>query len=99
MIKIAIHRDRRMLITGYDVAGHAETQDVVCAGVSALAQSAAMGLDKHLGANPLCEAGHGKLTIKLSNPDQLTNAILRTMEIGLLEIEKLYPENVQVTTG
>lgn len=98
MIKIAIYRDRHKLITGYDVLGHAETQDIVCAGISALTQSAVMGLDKHLGANPLCEAGHGKLTVRLSNPDQLTNAILRSMEIGLLEIKKLYPEFVQITT-
>jgi uncharacterized protein YsxB (DUF464 family) len=52
MIKIKIVRNSDQAMIGFSVTGHANTgphgQDIVCAGVSALTQTAVLGLDRQL---------------------------------------------------
>lgn len=102
MITVALVRDNNKAITGFSISGHAQTaphgQDIVCAGVSALAQSSIMGIERHLGRDiDLVQDSHGLTMRIIGQPDSLTGAILETMLLGLTEIAKLYPKSVRIT--
>ena len=102
MVSIGIYRDASGAITGFAVKGHANTaphgQDIVCAGVAALTQTAALGLERHLGRIIGLDIGPGKLVLRLDgDPDAQTGAILETMILGLTEIAKQSPQSVRIT--
>ena len=102
MITVTLVRDNKKAITGFTISGHAKTaphgQDIVCAGVSTLAQSAIMGIERHLGRDIDLGQDTDGLTMSLiGQPDSLTGAILETMLLGLTEIAKLYPKSVRIT--
>ena len=98
MIKVKIFRDKTAgKIVSFDVSGHSGTAphgfDIICAGVSSLTQSALLGLGDYLNRDVDFDAASGKLSVKLKGaPDDLTEAILRTMLLGLKEIAKVNPE-------
>ena len=104
MINIEIYCNEDGMINAYHVYGHSGTakrgQDIVCAGVSALAQTTLLGIGKHLhreidfNINP-----SGDLRMKLkSAPDDLTQAIFETMRLGFAEISKANPNAVCIET-
>lgn len=99
MIKINVYRSGQA-IAGFSVSGHANLaphgQDIVCAGVSALTQAAVLGITNYLNKKANIEVLVGKLGVELEEPDGLTNAILETMLLGLMEIAKLYPKSVRI---
>ncbi|CQR72533.1 hypothetical protein SOV_14960 [Sporomusa ovata DSM 2662] len=102
MITVTLVRDKNKAITGFAISGHAKTaphgQDIVCAGISALAQSAIMGIERHLGRDIDFGQDDDGITMRLiGQPDSLTGAILETMLLGLNEIAKLYPKSVRIT--
>ncbi|SDE73036.1 ribosomal-processing cysteine protease Prp [Sporomusa acidovorans] len=102
MITVALARNNNKAITGFSISGHAQTaphgQDIVCAGVSALVQSAIMGIERHLGRDiNLAQDNQGLTMSLIGQPDSLTGAILETMLLGLTEIAKLYPKSVHIT--
>lgn len=102
MVRIDIFRDAAGNIAGFAVNGHADTaphgQDIVCAGVAALAQTAVLGLERHLGRDFDLDIGPGKLVLKLKGAaDASTGAILETMLLGLAEIAKQSPHSVRVS--
>lgn len=102
MIKIKIFRTPEHLIEGFEVSGHANTaphgQDIVCAAVSALTQTAVLGLEGYLQRSFQLDMANGRLKVMLeAGPDQLTGAILETMVLGLLEIEKINPQVVRIS--
>ncbi len=105
MIRIQIFRDNEARITGFRVTGHAGTapqgEDIICAGVSALTQSALLGLERWADRQMNLTVESGKLIMDLtSEPDSLTQAILETMVLGLTAIADNYPKNVSlVSTG
>ncbi|MBR1421555.1 MAG: ribosomal-processing cysteine protease Prp [Selenomonadaceae bacterium] len=101
-IKISLQKSK---IVGFEISGHANTaprgQDIVCAGVSSISQTALMGIGAYLKRDVDYEQAPpdrgGFLSMKLnSNPDDLTEAILRTMILGLKEIERLYPKIIKI---
>ena len=101
MVRVDIYRDAAGAITGFAVNGHANTaphgQDIVCAGVAALTQTAVLGLERHLGRNLELDVASGRLSLKLVGiPDELTGAIMETMLLGLTEIEKISPQGVRI---
>jgi uncharacterized protein YsxB (DUF464 family) len=101
MITVTIIRDYNKAITGFVISGHARTaphgMDIVCAGVSALSQSAIMGIERHLGREIDLMQNNDGLTMNLiGQPDSRTEAILETMLLGLTEIAKLYPRSVRI---
>lgn len=101
MIKVKIFKEPTDRIVGFEVAGHSGTaergQDIVCAGVSSLTQTALLGLEKHLHRDMDYSVASGKLKMQLkSAPDELTETLLQTMLLGLMEIAKLSPEAVQI---
>ena len=102
MIEIDIYEERDGRISAFSVHGHSGTapkgRDIVCAGVSALAQTALLGLGRHLHRDIDFHIDpSGDLRMKLREaPDDFTEAILRTMRLGIAEIEKAYPDAVRV---
>ena len=101
MIKIEIVRNSEQAMIGFKVTGHANTaphgQDIVCAGISALTQTAVLGLERQLKKKVQIKVASGNLTMNLlDNPDALTNAVLETMLIGLTEIGNLNPQSVRI---
>ncbi|EGO64432.1 ribosomal-processing cysteine protease Prp [Acetonema longum] len=101
MIKITITRDQSGNIVTFYVKGHAgiapRGQDIVCAGVSALAQAALLGIKVHLNRDFQWRVAHGDIEMRLAGkPDALTNAVLETMVLGLLEIVRNYPKNIRM---
>lgn len=101
MVKVEIFRDTGGAVTGFCVTGHADTakhgKDIVCAGVSVLAQTALLGVGNYLNRDVDYDVSYGSLRMALkSEPDGLTDAILETMILGLNEIEKIHPESVRI---
>lgn len=101
MVSIEITRNQVNEIVGFTANGHANYhkagEDIVCAGVSALTQTAVLGVARYLPDDVYCQAGAGKLVLKLqSKPTVETNAILETMVLGLQEIIKLNPKHVRI---
>lgn len=101
MIKIELFRNSAGQITGFAANGHANTaphgQDIVCAGVASLTQTAVLGLDRHLGREIRLDVADGKLVVELAQPpDALTSAVFETMLLGLTEIAKLSPNSVRI---
>lgn len=100
MIEI-IFKTEKNRVKGFSVTGHANTaphgHDIVCAGVSALTQTAILGLSEHLKKKIDYKAEAGDLFVDIKEtPDDLTDAILKTVKLGLIEIEKLYPKIVKI---
>ena len=87
-------------ISSYEVSGHAEYaehgKDIVCAGVSALTLSAALGLRDVLHKKGTYRSEAGQLFVGISETDDRTEAILRTMQIGLAEMQKQYSELITI---
>lgn len=97
--------NRKGEICGFHVQGHAgfadRGQDIVCAGVSALVQSAVLGLKKFLARPCMIEIEDGylqcALPTALSERERLeATAILETMLLGIKEIAGNYPQYVRL---
>ena len=100
MISVKIFVNEDGMIDGYAVSGHSGTaargQDIVCAGVSALTQSALLGIMEYLHRTVDYDIASGNLKMRLKEPDDSTEAILRTMYMGLAEVQKISPKDVQI---
>jgi uncharacterized protein YsxB (DUF464 family) len=117
MVKVKVRRDARGAINGFHITGHARYadhgSDIVCAGVSAVAQTAVLGLRQVAGIPVQVDEGPGKLDCTVleftqsgaqPNPGetaeavrQKAQAILEAMVVGLRDIEKDYPKHVRVS--
>lgn len=100
MIEVRIHQKEKQ-IDAFRIDGHAEMgkhgEDLVCAAVSGIAQTAVVGLLHYLKKKMKVEHEAGRLSATiLSGTDLETEAILRTMLLGIEEIAKEYPEAVKV---
>lgn len=101
MIEIRVFSKSDGKISGFSVTGHSGTaergQDIVCAGVSSLTQTALLGMMEYLHREVDYDVASGKLFVQLKcDPDDLTEAILQSMLLGLMEIQKLSPEAVRI---
>ena len=101
MIAVEIFINAQGKIKGFEVTGHSGTapkgKDIICAGVSALTQSALLGIMEHLHRAVSYHIASGNLEMRLvESPNDCTEAILRTMYMGLAEIEKISPKGIQI---
>ena len=89
------------LITGFEAEGHTgyadRDYDIVCAGVSALTQTAYLGLAEIVGADVDIYQGDGVLRLKLGRElsekqREQAELILGTMVLGLSSIEENYSD-------
>jgi len=94
-------------IKGFIVSGHAgmapKGEDLVCAAVSALAQTALLGLDAHIGPKftwEIDEAGKVECFLAENLPENEKNqaqVVLRTLELGLQAIEESNGQYLKVS--
>ncbi|MGE5544797.1 MAG: ribosomal-processing cysteine protease Prp [Bacillota bacterium] len=105
MVRVELYKDDRNMVKSFRVEGHTgyadKGQDIICAGISAITQTALMGLLHYLEKKPVYKKEGGLLTCKLEqdlgDDDRLkAQSILGTMEIGLREIESQYKDFIQI---
>ncbi len=103
MITAEAVRSRTGLCTGYRISGHGEMDtaelgyDIVCAAVSAVTLTAALGLRDALGIDGSYESESGLLTVDIhGHEDARTEAVIATMFRGLEEIRKQYPDRILI---
>lgn len=105
MIEVRFFTDREGSITSFSVEGHAgyaeHGKDIVCAAVSAITQTAVLGLEEYVGIAPEVIQKKGKLYCKL--PEDLTceqrkasEAILKTCYLGIVATRESYSRYLTV---
>ena len=106
MIDAEIYTQSDGKIVGFVLRGHSERNDarghgynVRCAEVSTLSSAAYLGIRQYLNRDAAAENHeHGGLGVELKDaPDDLTEAVFRTMIIGLREVERLAPNVIKVS--
>jgi len=99
MINVEFLLDSADNITGFSIEGHAEYaeygRDIVCAAVSAVSQTAVIGLQKLLKGKPKVVQEKGRLILRLPEDlsfeqRQIGNAVLKTMYWGLEAVKNEY---------
>lgn len=103
MVKIEVHTDTVGRIYRFAAEGHSgfapHGEDIVCAAISVLLQTAILGLKEVATVTPQTLVADGRLDCLLS-PEQAGNesvdAILQTMLLGLQAIEMEYSDYVSV---
>ncbi|MEA1961088.1 MAG: ribosomal-processing cysteine protease Prp [Bacillota bacterium] len=107
MVEITLFYDKER-IKGFKADGHSgfapEGEDICCAGVSAITQTALLGLLNHLDQEPEYKMEKGwidcRLGETLSQDDwEKARIILSTMEMGLKSLQEVYPRYIKVQTG
>ena len=103
MIRIDLYQDDQKLLSGYRVLGHAAVNSagvsVACAWVSAITQTALIGLEQRLQYPVAYELDEtkGLLAVKLEQaPDERTEDLLRTMESALEQLAAACPQEVAI---
>ena len=101
MVTVEIFTQEDGKITGFCAKGHSGTaprgEDIVCAGVSSLTDSAYLGITEYLHRNVIAKDSSGELHMKLrGRPDERTEAILETMRLGLTAIAEAYPRALRI---
>lgn len=105
MIKIVIYKAQDGEITGFKVTGHsgydARGKDIVCSAVSALAQTALLGLLKVAEVDVDYKIDEGYLKCSLNNTETdkkrvMCDAIFGTMYEGLKSIKESYIKYIDI---
>ena len=105
MLEITIYYNEPGAVAAFEATGHAEFSekgsDIVCAGASAIIQTAIAGVDELLGVNFGIDQQDGDLyfTLPFLEDEMIesqTQLILGTMILGLRRIMQQYPENVRI---
>ena len=98
--EIYTHSDGK--IAAFVFSGHSggasHGYNIHCAEVSMLSQTAFLGIRQYLNRDVAIENfEHGGLGVELKNPpDELTEAVLQTMLIGLRKIKKIAPKDLKL---
>jgi len=105
MIIVSVTRSEGM-VTGYTIRGHAgykpRGEDIVCAAVSMLAQTALLGLNRFIKEGlsySIDDSGVLRCSLpgKLSDLEKIqAEAILETMVVGLKNLQKNYSKHIRV---
>lgn len=106
MVTIQFDRSKAGQLVGFSARGHAlfaeEGQDIVCAGVAALLQTAVLGLEVKVGVAPRYRVQKGRLTCRVDarrmvgETGRHVDVLLETMLLGLTEMARHYPEHMRV---
>jgi len=105
VFRIEVQRDEANRIIGFTASGHtnysAKGQDIVCAAISALTQTAILGLDKVAGINPTVEVDSGYLRCSLPSvlepvKKMAAGVVLDTMIVGIEQIATQYSQHVRI---
>lgn len=104
MIIVSIKRDQGGSIKAFSVSGHSgyaeHGQDIVCAGVSAIIQTAILGLQDLLHIECAGSQNEGRLACALPSLEpelrQHADTVLETMLLGLMAIASSFADFVQI---
>ena len=98
MITISLQYDDQNQLCGFTTTGHADYSeagsDIVCAAVSALSQTALLGLMQYASQDVPYEVNDGFLSVQVPKPCEASQIILGTMVAGLEQIVRQYGEYV-----
>lgn len=105
MVKVKIFKEKGNYI-GYQLKGHSnfaiQGEDIVCAGVSTLAQTTLLAIEKLVVPDIIFKVDPGHL--KVDYPMNLTeaqrakvNLLTEAMYLGLKEIENQYVKHIEVS--
>ncbi len=106
MVEVSLKYDAADLINGFTFKGHAGYaelgSDIVCAGISALANTTALSLEQllKLEIEGQADPESGYLDCNwINQPDKAAAAslLVHSMLLGLQEIAKQYPKYLKVT--
>jgi len=105
MIKVLFWQKAENELVGYTINGHAgfapKGEDIVCAAISALAQTAVLALQELLEKEPEVSVEDGGLECMLPGylepgDRETARIILKTLEIGINAIAADYKKHVEV---
>lgn len=104
MITVEVFRGADGRIGGFRARGHAGYgeygHDIVCAAVSAITQTAVLGLLRHFQLPVRLKQDDGYLECLLGDEERGQGApaqsVLETMVLGLQEVQRQYPDRVRV---
>lgn len=105
MLSVIFVRSKTGLLIGFKASGHAGYSaagtDIVCAGASALIQSAVLGITGYLGLDASVKADDGHMELHLpadldSKSVHDVDIILNTIRLGLEQISEQYPKFIYV---
>ena len=90
-------------LAGFEIRGHADFadigEDIVCASVSSAAFMAANTVTEIIGAKADANADNGAMTLKIHEPCERTETVLKGLELHLTELSKQYPDNIKIIYG
>ena len=52
-----------------------------------------------IGADAVAKAGEASMSVKLNQPDEQAENVLKGLEIHLTELSKQYPQNIKIIYG
>lgn len=104
LLRKALACSGKQVLCGYSVEGHAEHgeygSDIVCAAVSAIAQTTLFGLNDVLGRDEVrvvMESGDMHVSVSPEKASESgPKALLRAFELGLRAIAGNYPQSVNI---
>ncbi|MCK9443910.1 MAG: ribosomal-processing cysteine protease Prp [Tissierellaceae bacterium] len=113
MINARFYKDKKGNIRKFTIKGHANYakrgNDIVCAAVSALAQTTLLSIVKVCGVeenqiNYIVEEKTGFLEVELpidldNSTLEKTQIVLETLKLGINSIIEIYPEYVKLENG
>jgi len=107
MLQVVFRRDSRNRLSSVFASGHVEISatssdeySLVCAAVSAILQSARLGLEAHVKVPLDATQRSGDLNLRWphsSREDQRVQAIVDTARLGIMQIGSQYPQHIGVT--
>jgi uncharacterized protein YsxB (DUF464 family) len=102
MITVNVKKNEAGFVSGFTISGHADgykddqEYDLICASVSAITLTCALGLQDLLKENGKFESHKGWLCVELTgDPDRETDLLISTMLLGLQQIKKQYPDKIR----
>jgi uncharacterized protein len=103
VLDVTFYRDERGRCRALSARGHADFaahgEDIVCAAVSAILQSARLGLERYAGIGSEAVQRPGELDLAWSEAEaelESVRAIVTTAELSIEEIARRYPEHVRL---
>ena len=103
MITIKVHLDSQERYRGFSISGHADSNrekdgyDLVCAAVSGVTLTCALGLQDVLQIEGRYDSKYGFMNVDIGNrADNLSDILIKTMLCGLEEIRKRYPDTLNL---
>ena len=103
MVKVIVFREQGTVV-GFELTGHADQgaygEDIACAGISAIAQTALLGITDVLKLDAAWSQQEGHLRCELNrdtSPEDMAKAaiVFNTMIAGLTSLQQGYPKSLK----